>query len=258
MQNEHTKELINAAVDGALTDAELDQLESLLAESSEARDLKQDLERVLELIDKTPGVEPPRGLSQKILESVDLPARRTKFDWRGLWPQARPATYGLAFAAGLVMAVAFYELTPVLTTPQDLASLVGTMASNKQIDGIRQQETLSIDLEQIQGSVSLRTGAEVMMLEFNLDSIDAIEIRVGLEGSGLTFGGFASTESRSDSDIDTLRVSGGTLRVVNQGRQFFTMFLRESAGQQGDAAGINIELTHGGDRVYEGILDPRR
>ena len=74
------------------------------------------------------------------------------------------------------------------------------------------------------------------------------EILTGVVVLGLSFGGFAETVSDADKVFETVTMSGGTLRVVNQGRQQFAVFLRVNSPEQAiDAGSITIDFSRDGD-----------
>ena len=76
---------------------------------------------------------------------------------------------------------------------------------------------------------------------------------MGLVEDGLSFAGIAQTARLQDNVNESYVVSGGTLRVVNHGRQTFTVFLRRAAKVVGGEE-IDIEFSSGGEQVFHGIL----
>jgi hypothetical protein len=82
------------------------------------------------------------------------------------------------------------------------------------------------------GRISLSDSDGMYVLNFDLESEERTEIEIGLEDTGFTFGGFAQPYDGADEVIDSISISGGTLRVVNQGRQQFAVFLRENSAEQ--------------------------
>lgn len=253
MLSDRAKELINAAVDNELTAAEKEELDALLADSPEARELSRDLERLVKTLEETPAENPPPQLRQRILESVDLTGGRSRFNWRALWGRPQPAAWALTFAVGLLVAVAFYELISAPSAPLDVSDLVGTMAADRSIDGTSRLDSFSLGLEAVQGEVSLNSVEDLLVLEFDLASPEAIEITVELENSGLAFSGFAAAGGAGDP-MDAIDVSGGAMRVVNHGKHKFAVFLRGRAPRQD----ISVGITQNGNLVYEGTLRPGR
>jgi hypothetical protein len=66
--------------------------------------------------------------------------------------------------------------------------------------------------------------------------------------------GFAQDDRGDGSFIDTLELLGGTMRVVNQGRHRFIVFLRQSPDSKDHGKDLRIGISHDGQRVYENTL----
>jgi len=254
MLEERTIELINAELDGELGPVEREELEAILESSGEARAMKAELQKLFNLLDATPELSPPAGLSQQILGQLALPSKKPAFSFSGLFPSFQPATAGLAFAAGALVAVGFYELTPRYGAAIDPASMVGTMVVNRQEQPLEHKDSLSIVGQGLSGTVSLQEGGGVYILNFDLDSENSTEIEIALAEAGLDFGGLAHTQSGAGTDNESIQVSGGTLRVTNQGRQAFTVFLPDVASGDGNGREIIIGISSGGAQVFAGVL----
>jgi len=233
MLEERTLNLINADVDGELTPAEQQQLDSILETSAEARAMRAELLKLSNLLNSVPEQAPPDGLSSRILTQL---APRRAFSLASLFESFQPVTAGLAFAAGLLLTVGFYEMSPQGRTSGDAASMVGTMVAGQNSGLNLLENSLYFSGDDFSGSVSLSENNGLYVLNFDLDSTDRREIKVGLDQTGLSFGGFAETPGTSDKVMDTVTISGGTLRVVSQGRQQFAVFLRGSSPEQAVAA----------------------
>lgn len=245
MLEERTLNLINADVDGELTSAEKQELDSILESSAEARAMRAELLKLSNILESVPEQTPPPDLSGRILGQL-APARTVaRFSLPGLFASFQPVTTGLAFAAGLLLTVGYYEMSPQSSSSLDTAGMVGTMVAG-QNNGLNLLENnLYFSSDDFSGSVSLSENNGMYILNFDLDSRDRQEIKVGLESTGLAFGGFAETPGMSDKVVDTVVISGGTLRVVSQGRQQFAVFLRGNSPQQAVAAElITIDISN--------------
>jgi len=241
MLDERTLNLINADVDGELALAEQQELDSILETSAEARAMRAEMLRLSNLLDSVPKQAPPDGLSSQILRQL---APRRMFSLAGLFGSFQPVTAGLAFAAGLLMAVGYYEMSPQEMGSTDTASMVGTMVGGQKTGLNLLKNNLYFTSDDFSGSVSLNENNGLYVLSFDLDSKDRQEIKVGLDQTGLSFGGFAETPGKSDKVMDSVILSGGTLRVVSQGQQQFTVFLRGSSPDQAIAAElITIDIS---------------
>ena len=254
MLEERTLHLINTDIDGELTAAERAELDVILESSSEGREMRVELLRLSNLLDSLPEQSPPPDLSKRILNNLAPPPRASNFSLSGLFASFQPATAGMAFAAGLLLTVGFYELSPNGRSSSETASMVGTMVASQPGSHDLIKNDVLLKGDGFSGTVSLRNNEGVYILNFDLDSKDMTEIEVGLDRTGLSFGGFAETVSDADKVFETVTMSGGTLRVVNQGRQQFAVFLRVNSPEQAiDAGSITIDFSRDGDRLYGGV-----
>lgn len=225
-------ELINADIDGELGQAEKDELQAILESSAEARIMRVELLKLTNLLDSSPDLEPPAELSTQILDKLAPSGGKAAFSLSGLLSSFQPVTAGVAFAAGLVLAVGFYELSPGRHGVDDTAGMVGTMVMGQPRTPLLLKNDLVYRAEGFTGRISLSDSDGMYVLNFDLESEERTEIEIGLEDTGFTFGGFAQPYDGADEVIDSISISGGTLRVVNQGRQQFAVFLRENSAEQ--------------------------
>jgi hypothetical protein len=257
MLDNHSIELINAGVDGELGSEGLEELDTLLKSSQEARELHGELLRLSNFLDALPERRPPPELKQQILAKIRLPKRSYRFSLREMIASIRPLATATTFAAGLLVAVAYYELAPRHFTAVDLDAMVGTAVLGQAKDGSNDQRgsdgRLVLAEDWVTGSVSLQEKAGLTVLNFELDSAAPVEIGMALREAGLAFAGIAQEAGQSGSIHEEFTVSGGTLRVGNKGRQSFVVFLRNAVGQAGGKE-IQIEFSNGDQRVIKGLL----
>lgn len=251
MLSEHAKDLINRAIDEELSESERVEYEALVADSDEARaysDATEQLDRILASI---PPLDPPESMQRKLLSQIQLPRPRLWFSFGASWMQGKPIRYGAAAAAGLLAAVAFYELSPVARPPQDLSSMVGTLARGNGLSGVVELSYIDINLPVVQGKVTLRGSGDLRLLRFDVDSSTPVEFEVGLSGSGLSFGGFAQ---EAQGGTDNLLLSAGKFSVSNSGPQQFTVILRDTTAESGAKGGIVVSVNEAGESLYHGVL----
>lgn len=270
MLKQRVIDLINAEIDGALGSHETAELESILQASAEARAMQAELRKLSKLMEGLPEQEPPANLDTRILAQIRLPAPRpadgpslrTKWSSLGWLASFQPAQAGVAFAAGLLLTVAFYEAAQHDGAPADLSSMVGTMVADPSSLPARKKDSLPIAGSGLSGSVSLGEIGEYVVLSFDLESAQQTQIEIGLAEAGLAFGGIAHASAAGNAVDETYEVSGGTLRVVSQGRQVFSVFLPQVAapmadrgtGQDGGGRAIPIEIFTDGVTVFSGVL----
>jgi len=263
MVNERTVYLINAGIDGELSPEERAELDAILDASVEARSLQAELHRLTSAMENLPEREPPAGLTERILERIRVPApvrrpavRSPRFSLSGLFASFQPAQAGLAFAAGLLVTVGFYETALRDNGTDDLSSMVGTMAANSKQSVGELQSTLTIAQPGLSGTVFTTEVGEFVVMNFDLDLTERSEILIDVAEAGMSFGGVARASAGGDANTvdERYEVSGATLRVVNPGRQQFQVFLRPARGEGARAGVIGIEVNQPDGSVFRGSL----
>lgn len=254
MIDERTMQLLNADIDGELEVSERVELDGILDRSTEARAMRAELLNLNNVLDGLPQQEPPAGLLQEILKNITLPGEKTGFSFSRLFTSFQPATAGLAFAAGLLVTVSFYELAPRQGASVDTAGMVGTMMANPASRPVDSRDILAFEGAGLDGSVALKGNNDLLMLDFDLDSDKQVEIEVAYAEAGLGFSGIAHTVDDPSEVVQSYRVTEGVLRVVNQGRQVFTVFLPEITSKEDGVREITIEISTDGARVFSGVL----
>jgi hypothetical protein len=252
--NEHGRYLINAGIDGELTPAEQVELEELLRDSAEARAMQTGLRRLANVLDSQPDMQPPDWLSDRILDQVALPVEKPGFRLTDLFASLHPAASGLAFAAGLLLTIAFYEFTPRQTASTDTAGMIGTMMLNPQQNLGSSADSLAVDVSGVSGSMTLQSAQGVYILVVDLVSDKPYEIEVAFANAGLGFGGLANGITGNELTDESIRVSGGTVRVENQGRQAFHIFLPELAKGSKTEKTITVDVSSLGTLLFSGVL----
>jgi hypothetical protein len=253
MLEERTLNLINADIDRELIPAEQQELDNILETSAEARAMRAEMLKLSNLLDSVPEQDPPAGLSSRILNQVAPSRQGFGFSLSNFFQSFQPVTAGLAFAAGLLITVGFYEMSPQGGAAHNTASMVGTMVVGQGSGMNLLENSLHFSGEDFSGSVSLSENGGLYILNFDLESTDRQEIKVGLDSTGLSFGGFAETPGIANHVMDTVVISGETLRVVSQGRQQFAVFLRGRDAEQAVAAElITIDFSSDSNLIDEG------
>lgn len=254
MSDQHYIHLINARLDGALEQAELEELEDILESSAEARTTEAEFLSLVGMVESQVELEPPEGLTQQILQQVVLPPRKSLFSLGRLFSSFQPATAGLAFAAGLLLTVAFYEISPAPGIGTDTKHLVGTMVANQENTGFERLDQLSFDERGLSGSVSLMRAENISKLNFDLDSDKSIVVKVEFAEAGLRFGGISHAVVSGEPAEESFAVADGTLRVENQGQQAFTVFLTGDVGAGDEGRGVQIEIYSAETILFSGVF----
>ena len=242
--DERIAELIQADIDGELPAQDRAELAAALDGSETAREFHAEMAKLAKLLADTPRADPPWGLRRRILDSIELPTPRRPSGW------LRPASYGLALAAGVLIAVGVSRFSSQGT--KDMSSLVGTMVSRGYELPNESASQLAINLAAIQGKVHLKSLDQAWALEFDLQSADPVEVAVDLGGSGLSFGGYANQDANAGTE--NLQVSGEQVRMMNEGSHRFVLFLRRMPERGSGSQQIGIAVSHQGETVYHGLL----
>mgnify|MGYP001544378033 CR=1 FL=1 len=254
MLDERTLYLIQADMDGALDSAEAEELAGVLEASEEARALRAEFQRLGNLLSGQPDLQPPPDLAARMLSQIRLPEESGAVSWRSWFASIRPATAGLGFAAGLLATVAFYEVMAPAERAVDTARMVGTMVSGQQGREQAQIDSLAIHGKGLDGQVSLYRQNKYYVLSFELESKDVVEVEISYAKAGLAFGGLAHTLAGDPPESESYVISGGALRVENQGHQAFTVYLPQSASRDGGGRAIDIAIYSDGTQRFSGVV----
>lgn len=252
MLDERAAELIQADIDGELTGREHVELRSVLAASEEARRFRDEMRQITRLLEQLPPLEPPAGLAERVARRAELPPRPR--GWLAVLTDAawfQPASYGLAMAAGVLLAVGFMRLQPA--GPGDIENLAGSMVRHGQPVSVGEAATsaLAIESADVIGSVALKPlGNAAWAMEFELDSAAPVELKLFLGGSGMRFGGLADPAT----GMEAIEVSQGEVRMTTQGRRQFVVFLRHSDGPDAGVQAIRIEVSRQDETLFQGFL----
>lgn len=243
---ERHAELIQSDLDGFLAESDRAELQALLDSSEEARLFRDEMLKLNSILDGVPDLEPPAGLHHRILDTIELPPSPHWLARLKNWLQ--PVSYGLAVAAGMLITVGVVKLLPI--SDREMTSLVGTMV--KQGDGLKTaaHSQLGVDLDAVAGSILLKDLDGTLALQFDLDSSKSVEITVDLQHSGLVFGGFAD----NTRGVDVFEVSGGNLRVLNEGAQQFVVFLKRTAAVTAGIRELGVTISQDSLRIFEGSI----
>jgi hypothetical protein len=194
-----------------------------------------------------PDLDPPWGLHRRILDFIVLPSTTRFSRFTSVW--ATPGSYGLALAAGVLLAVGVYQIAP--RDSASIEDMVGTMVlKGNHLPGAPYNE-LRIDIPAVNGQIRLKPVDQAWVLEFDLRSAEVVDVDIDLGAAGFTFGGFAS----QDPAVENFEVSGGKLHLQNQGNHGFTLFLLEDPAKSEGPRKIEVAVNHQGNNVFHGMLE---
>lgn len=249
MINEKIIELIQAGVDRELDDSQQAELERILETSAEARACQSKLLKLCGLLEEEQALELPRGLHRKIVDSISLPSKSTISRGFGALPGF--LRYGMAAAAGLLLAIGVMDTPTVNLDSRDLDNMVGTIMQNDGSVGAVRLDGFSFDTDEIASSVSLQQRDRTLVLDVILTSTHPVDITVNFSGDGLVFDAIAQIQS----ELKSIGVNGQAIQISGQGRQHFAVLLhRESGPVEQAEASFKLNFASNGKVVKEGTL----
>jgi hypothetical protein len=256
MSSERVLELVSAAADGALTDEERALLDRLLEESPEARRFQDDLGRIDSIMHRLPELVPPEALHDRVMAGTSLPLarqRRPIFAWLDSLSPFTALRYGMATAAGLVLAAVFYESQSGFGETADIRQLVGTMAPNRDRSAAEILDRHAFRMEGLDSQILLERRDGALLLDIQVDAGEPIDISVDLAAAGARLDALAQT----GSSLESIEISGRTLRVRALGRRQLTALLqRVDDAPVAGTEKIELEFSRNGKVLRRGSLTP--
>ncbi len=240
-------DLINAAIDGEISDAEKADLDAFLASSDEGRGLYDELANLCGVLDAYETAEPPTHLRHVIMNNIPTAAKPEPEPHPLLSLLSFPALrYAGTFAAGVLVALVIIDSSRVSSRAfDDVTGLVGTVAEPFESVGA---SMISVDELGVAGTVSLRNAGSIMILDFDLVSKDHIEIEADYKDPSIWFNGFAQLESKDT----TVAAADGRVRLGMRGKRRYAVYLHN---QRGHETQVNLRFLADGEVVHEATLE---
>ena len=252
MIEERTIELINAGVDGELTESEQHELQALLEQSEEARHYYSELNRLADFLDKVPDRDMPGELHGRILDGFELSTKRSLGSIFNFGELPGLVRYGLAAAAVLLLGVGYYGSREELAEPGDVSSMVGTLIRGGPEGRLKVLDTFSFETDGVSGKISLEQRNGAYVLDVQLDGEQALEFQADFTGDGLKFDAFAQMQS----NLDSMEFADQAIRTKGRGRQRFAVLLhRTEDTAHSSGASIKLEFSSEGELIQQGKLE---
>lgn len=191
------RELIQAEIDGELDGRQRGELARRLLADREARELREDLLRLREMLEAVEEVEPPPELQANVLRALPvraLPVRATP-GARVRWPAAR-----WRYAAGIALVVGAAALVyeSVSGPGPGSAELAGTMAARRAPLTL---DTATVEAGSLTGRVSLYRDASGLGLAFELISGAPVDVLITSEGRTRQVNGIVGTSAAAQRTV---------------------------------------------------------
>ncbi len=234
-EDQRIQNLINSSIDGEINDIEQHELDELLKNSENVRNLNRELRSVTSLLDGLPDIEAPEYLKSAIERQVRLPVQSDADEKRSLvggWLKPHWLRAGFALAAAVVVTVGVYEMGSAPISSRDAASMAGTVAKGTSLD--QQGELLDVlrlDTGKLNGLVELRNRNDLFTLDVQLSSVEPSEMVVNFAGHGLEI----ENVSGVPEPEFTISVVDGSIHLAGIGEQHFTLSLIRTSAAEYDA-----------------------
>lgn len=248
-------ELLSAALDGELDEADRARLDALLESPGNASEVKAGLERVDALLRSAPVLDPPETLKSRIMEEA---GRRRKVSaqppgtswWRQLFPGAG-IRYAVAASAGAVVAAVIINGEDQVIGPISATDVTGTLAPESEGPRSNIVDSYEFSRDGTESLIQLRLADDVPYLDINSDAAGRLDISVDLQGTGLEPNAITHIEGRSRS----IALADQKILLSAEGRQRTSIMLRNSDGaQRTDGSSIALEVSSDGKLLEQGTI----
>jgi hypothetical protein len=240
-------DLINADIDGEISDAEKIELQAFLDENTEGQAQHDELASLCTTLDGVEQEEPPTFMRHIIMNSV--PPARAAEDSPGFLQVllATPALkYAATFAAGVFLTLSVVNSSQLSNQAfDDVTSLVGTVADpiHANLEG-----TVAVVGPEVAGTVSLRSTGSMLILDFDLVAKDHIEIEAQYTDRTIWFNGFAQLESVGT----TVSAETGLVRLGMEGKRRYAVYLHNPGDRK---TTVSLQFMAAGEVVHQSTLD---
>jgi hypothetical protein len=259
MSHERLTELVSVATDDALSSDERAELDRLIEQSPEARRFRDEINRIDSILSKLPDLTPPETLHDRIMAAISLPSTRSwqrRLASKVAWPVSLEPSivlrYGMATAAGIVLATVLYESHPGISQPADITELFGTMAPGRGRQEADIVDTFAFRAEGIDARLSLERRDGALLLDIRVDAAESVGISVDLAAAGARLNALAQT----GYPLEAIEITGHVLHVRGRGRSQLTALLHriDDTASAGDT--IELEFSSDGKLLQRGSLTP--
>lgn len=239
-------DLINADIDGMISDVDKPELAAFLSESAEGRAQHEHLSTLCASLNAVEHESPPPHLRHVIMNSVK-PARPEQISPGTLQMLFTMPTlrYGISFAAGVFLTLSLVNSMHLSNTAlDDVTSLVGTMSEPI---GAELASKITVDRAEIAGTVSLRSIGAMLILDFDLSAQGLVEIQADYTDRTIWFNGFGQLESSGT----TISAENGHITLGMEGKSRYAVYLHNQGGRR---TTVSLRFVSNGKIVHEASL----
>ena len=243
-------ELIHADIDGEISDAERERLRTHLASNPEAQRLHDEVAELCHALDDIEERAPPAHLKHLILDSIKTPEQQTVEEppfWKSFLV-APPLHYAGTFAAGSLVTFLIISSNQISETAFDgVTDLVGTMTADIDAGNTPADSTINLSDQMLAGVIKAHRAGPIMVIDFDLTSIEPVQIIATFTDPDVWFNGFAQLES----DGTSVSAETGRVTLSMSGKRRYAMYLHNASGS---SATVSLQFVAAGRTIHEDNL----
>ena len=228
MIDPHTLELINLEIDGALDPPGREQLRRALESDPQAREMYDELRRVVHILETAVAVDPPRNLQGEILANV-AGAKVASFEAAARRRRLLPLRLAASIAAGLLLVFLFKPSVFTVNAPD----LRGTM---------RERTTTSVPAVSVTATVVPSTDPMRTPLRLDLHGSTARSIELHFDPRAL------QVESIDGKTAAVTGVSPGVTTLLGPQSPAVTVVFRRLSGS---TSHVRVHVDQNGSKTYD-------
>jgi len=230
--DQHFIDLINADIDGEISHADKEELETFLAGNDSAQSLYEELATLCGSLESIEAESPPPHLRHVIMNSVRPTRPKTESPgWLQVLVTTPALRYAATFAVGVILTLSAVSSNQFSNNAlDDITGLVGTVSNP---DNSELLNSIAIDNVAVAGKVSLRSTGAMLILDFDLVANGPIEIEANYPDRSIWFNGFGQLESSGT----TVTAKSGSVTLRMEGKRRFAVYLRN-----GNERGVTVKL----------------
>jgi hypothetical protein len=259
--NRQQIELIHQEMDGVNAPAERAAFRSLIEKDSEARALEADLRNVTQLLDRVGSIDPPRHMTEAILNALPQQVR-ARSRWEALGAPLKAIVDGFqkrprfalvsSLCVGLVAGFVAYAALAgtVLIDHPDTSGLRGTLFERRAADELETVHDVTIDVDRVSGRVGVQIAQNIVFVELELDVEHAMEVRLTFDEGAYGLLGFSQLRSEAGPYFTA---EPGLIRVTTSGANTHTFVLNH----EGPVSPLALSLFENGEEVFATTLSAR-
>ena len=234
-------ELMNREIDAVINSDEKRDLHHYLSVNPEAAEYFDELVSATNALNQVPEPAVPENLGKRIINSIDFSryAVRTKNSRAFGFFRGFNLRYAFTFAAGLLAGIFIYALFTITTENYSQNDVSGTIG----IENTVTLREIPINLNDIQGNISLKEKNDLYLFEISLNSSSLVDLTISYPDQ-LKLENFKPGIPGRIS----LVTAGNFIKASNSGSQ---EYLFSFTGIGTNPSPVHIELSRYGKKVFE-------